>query len=188
MIENIYSDDKIIKGIAENSSEAINWVYNHIQPMIIKWIIAKGGQYEIAEDVFQEGMLVLFHQCQKEDFILTSKLSTYLLAICKRLWYKNLQQNKNIHLEEDISMYEFHDIDIGIKEKEEEEIAFNQINKALEQLGSPCKDLIKAFYLEEKNMIEIAELFNYSNANTAKTQRYKCMNRLRNIMKLNSRS
>lgn len=184
MKENLYSDDQIIKGIAANSTEAIAWIYKHIQPMIIKWIIAKGGQYEVAEDVFQEGMLVLFHQSQKEDFILTSKLSTYLLAICKRLWYKNLQQNKNMHWEHDFTIHEIHDLDNDLKEKEEKEIAFNRLNKALEQLGSPCMELIKAFYLEEKNMVEIAELFNYSNANTAKTQKYKCMNRLKNIMKL----
>ena len=51
----------------------------------------------------------------------------------------------------------------------------------MDQLGYPCNELLKAFYLESKNMQDIAEKFRYTNAENAKTQKYKCLTRLKKI-------
>lgn len=177
-----YSDQTILEGISNNASFAIEYVYDHIKPMIMKWLYARGGQTEQAEDVFQEAMMVLFHQSKNEDFVLTSKLSTYLLAICKRLWYKQITQDKKTVLQEDFSEEEWTYSEDAIKAKEEKEEDFKRLDQALIELGSPCKELLEAFYLDNRNLEELVELFDYSNTNTAKTQRYKCMNRLRKIM------
>jgi predicted DNA-binding protein YlxM (UPF0122 family) len=53
------------------------------------------------------------------------------------------------------------------------------MNFALGFLGEPCKSLIEDFYLNEMSLIEITEKYGYSNSDTAKTQKYKCLMRLR---------
>lgn len=55
------------------------------------------------------------------------------------------------------------------------------MQKAILGLGEPCKSLLEAFYLEKKNMQEIATIFGYTNAENAKTQKYKCLIRLKKI-------
>jgi hypothetical protein len=55
------------------------------------------------------------------------------------------------------------------------------MEKAILGLGEPCKSLLEAFYIEKKNMQEIAVGFGYTNAENAKTQKYKCLMRLKKI-------
>ncbi|HKZ67104.1 MAG TPA: hypothetical protein VJ111_12135, partial [Chitinophagaceae bacterium] len=58
---------------------------------------------------------------------------------------------------------------------------FEMMAKAINNLGEPCKSLLEAFYLQKKNMQEIAINFGYTNAENAKTQKYKCLMRLKKI-------
>jgi hypothetical protein len=55
------------------------------------------------------------------------------------------------------------------------------MGKSILGLGEPCKSLLHAFYIEKKSMQEIAGSFGYTNAENAKTQKYKCLMRLKKI-------
>jgi len=58
---------------------------------------------------------------------------------------------------------------------------FQLMEKALSSLGEPCKSLLEAFYLQKKNMSDIASGFGYTNSDNAKNQKYKCLMRLKKI-------
>jgi hypothetical protein len=51
----------------------------------------------------------------------------------------------------------------------------------MQRIGEPCKSLLQAFYIEKKSMPEIAVAFGYTNADNAKTQKYKCLIRLKKL-------
>ena len=68
-----------------------------------------------------------------------------------------------------------------IEKHHEFEINVNKLKSCLDQIGNPCKTLLTAFYFENKSMNEIAELLGYTNAENAKTQKYKCLNRIRSL-------
>jgi hypothetical protein len=55
------------------------------------------------------------------------------------------------------------------------------MEKALASIGEPCKSLLEAFYLQKRNMSEIAGNFGYTNADNAKNQKYKCLMRLKKL-------
>jgi len=52
---------------------------------------------------------------------------------------------------------------------------------ALLQLGEPCKTIIEDYYLQSKSMQDICEKFGYTNSDNAKTQKYKCLKRLKKL-------
>jgi hypothetical protein len=52
---------------------------------------------------------------------------------------------------------------------------------AMYKIGEPCKSLLDAYYLQKKSMQDIATEFGYTNADNAKTQKYKCLLRLKKI-------
>jgi hypothetical protein len=58
---------------------------------------------------------------------------------------------------------------------------FLMMEKALASIGEPCKSLLEAFYLQKRNMSEIAGNFGYTNADNAKNQKYKCLMRLKKL-------
>ena len=69
--------------------------------------------------------------------------------------------------------------DIAIHEKRNADFAI--MDRAMNSLGEPCKSLLEAFYMQKKGMQEIAGIFGYTNAENAKTQKYKCLVRLKKL-------
>lgn len=180
-----YSDTELLASIATGDSAAISTIYKLYHPMLIKWICSRGGKEEDAEDSFQDAVMVLFEKAQNPEFCLTCKISTYLFAVCKRIWLKKLEQNiPSVALDQDDEegggvQLEAEEIDIQKFLAEEQH--FKQLDAALKTLGEPCAGLLKAFYVEQKSMKDIASEFNYTNSENAKTQKYKCLNRLRKL-------
>lgn len=149
------------------------------------WIMNNGGGESDAADVFQEAMVVLFEKSQTEDFRLTCKIGTYLFAVSKHLWYKKLQQMQKQPglLPDNAGADDGRDwaYDEDIKVHRERELHYEQLDAALDQLGEPCRSLLKAFYHQDKSMQQIAADFGYTNPDNAKTQKYKCLNRLKKL-------
>ena len=68
-----------------------------------------------------------------------------------------------------------------INAHKERELHYEQLDTALEQIGEPCRSILKAYYHHDKSMQEIASDFGYTNPDNAKTQKYKCLTRLKKI-------
>ena len=58
---------------------------------------------------------------------------------------------------------------------------FILMETAMNKIGEPCKSLLDGYYLQKKSMQEIAEIFGYTNSDNAKTQKYKCLVRLKKL-------
>ncbi len=183
MTKVFYTDTELLTGLASGNREAVTAIYKQYHSVLTKWILSRGGLEADAEDVFQEALVVLFEKSKAPEFCLTCKLSTYLFAVSKRLWFKKVERAANYYAlnteEEEDGDFAAYDDDLQLFIEKEEQ--YDQLTKALSQLGEPCNALLKAFYEERKNMQEIAETFQYTNAENAKTQKYKCLTRLRKI-------
>ena len=57
------------------------------------------------------------------------------------------------------------------------------IRSLVEQLGAPCAPLLIGFLWENKSMNELAQELGYSSADSAKTQKSKCMNKVKTFVK-----
>lgn len=180
-----HTEQQLLAGLAKGERHATEQVYRQHVKVISIWIQQSGGSESDAADVFQEAMVVLYEKAQHEDFRLSCKIGTYLFAVSKHIWYKRLQKAQrqpdslpgNAGTEEGADwVYED-----DLNSHREREAHFEQLNEALDQLGEPCRSLLKAFYHQDKSMQQIATEFGYTNPDNAKTQKYKCLNRLRKI-------
>jgi len=181
----INTEQQLLAELAAGNRPAAERVYRQHHPTVVHWIINNGGTESDAEDIYQEAMVILYEKSQSEDFRLTCKIGTYLFAISKHLWYKRLQQMQRQpgYLPENTGSEEGRDwiYEDEIKVHEERESHYNQLNQALNQLGEPCASLLRAFYTQDKSMQQIASEFGYTNPDNAKTQKYKCLTRLRKL-------
>ena len=103
-----------------------------------------------------------------------------MYSVSRRLWLKKLQQTRRFTSDfgdPDSVVPVEEDLDEHVKRDQE----FGMMEKAILGLGEPCKSLLEAFYIQKKNMQEIADSFGYTNAENAKTQKYKCLMRLKKI-------
>jgi RNA polymerase sigma factor (sigma-70 family) len=182
------TEQQLLAALAQGEREATEQIYRQNYRIINGWLLKNGGSATDADDLFQEAMVVLFSKSQSEEFRLTCSVGTYLFAISKHLWYKKLQRKSrdpialldntgNDDEENDSGIAYEEDIDAH----EEREAHYNQLDEALEQIGEPCRSILKAYYHQDKSMQEIAADFGYTNTDNAKTQKYKCLTRLKKI-------
>jgi RNA polymerase sigma factor (sigma-70 family) len=177
---NKLTDNEIILGILNNSSSTLQYLYKSHFPMIFKLIINNNGNEDDAKDIYQEGIIILHDKIKSGDFELTSKLKTFLYSVCRRLWLKRLNQKSRFS--ENIKDYEDHFIvEPEIANHEEKDQQFEIMGTALSQLGEPCKTIIEDFYMNNQSMQDICDKFGYTNADNAKTQKYKCLQRLKKL-------
>jgi len=142
--------------------------------------MVNSGTETEAKDVYQEAIIAFYERLQQKDFVLTCKIKTYLYAICKRLWLKRLSEKKRgpIRMDDAESFPELEDELWRIDENERQ---YEVMTKALQQLGEPCHTIIQDFYIHNLTMDQIRDKFGYTNADNAKNQKYKCLQRLKKI-------
>ncbi len=179
-MEFISNELALLHGLAKSDTASIEKIYKDNYSMIQSLVLNNNGSADDAADIFQETMIVLYDKSRSSDFELNCKLKTYIYSISRRLWLKKLQQNQrttNIYdNSEDIVAVED---ELDIHEKKNNEFVI--MEEALAKVGEPCKTLLEEFYIHKKQMQEIAEIFGYTNADNAKTQKYKCLVRLKKL-------
>lgn len=176
----IETEKALLEGLANHDSGAIETIYKENYSTIQAFIVKNNGFPDDARDIFQEAMIVLFEKAKSNSFVLSCQIKTYLYSVCRRLWLKKLQQqNRNYPAFELIE--EIIPVDDEIESHEKINSDFNLMELALMKLGEPCKGILNAYYVQKKSMPEIAEAFGYTNADNAKTQKYKCLMRLKKI-------
>jgi RNA polymerase sigma factor (sigma-70 family) len=174
------TDSEIVFGILNNSESAIKRLYVAYFPMVLQLIINNSGTPDDAKDIYQEAIIVLYNKIKKGDFELNSKLKTFLYSVCRRLWLKRLSQMNRYGGD----LHDFQDhlpVEDDVEEQGERDIQFGKMQGALGMLGEPCKTIIEDFYIHNRSMQEICESFGYTNADNAKTQKYKCLQRLKKL-------
>lgn len=178
------SDRELLEGLSNHEEKVLELLYKLFFPMVLHMVINNHGTEDDAKDLFQETMIVLYDKSKEPEFTLEAKLKTYLYAVAKRLWLKQLnRQNKVPSKSSDFNNEELEDSlpDDDIQDHNEKEERFKVLSEALLKLGEPCKSLLEDFYLRQMSMQEIADKFGYTNPDNAKTQKYKCLNRLKKL-------
>jgi RNA polymerase sigma factor (sigma-70 family) len=174
------NEKDLLTGLARNDRNAVEIIYRENFNMVQSLVVNNNGSADDARDIFQEAMIVLFENVKKEGFELNCQIKTYVYSVSRRLWLKRLQ-----HLgryASDVGNIEATvPVEDEVENHERKNIEFEMMDVAISKLGEPCKSLIEAFYLQKKNMQEIAADFGYTNADNAKNQKYKCLMRLKKI-------
>jgi RNA polymerase sigma factor (sigma-70 family) len=144
--------------------------------MVINYVLKNSGDEDEARDLFQDAIVVLWQKVSGGDFVLTSKISTFLFGVCQNIWQKELKRK----LKNSGEMQEgSHEIELDKEEK------IRIIHESLNKLGASCKEILVYYYFENRNMTDIAELMGFGSSDTAKSKKYKCKQELDRYIKEN---
>ena len=148
--------------------------------MVQTMVTANAGSKDDAADIFQETVIVLFEKVKTGNFELTSQLKTFIYSVARRIWLKKLQQQQRFTKQAD-DLEEITPVEDEIEQHEKLQNDFTLMETSMAKVGEPCKSLLEAYYLQKKHMNVIAQEFGYTNADNAKTQKYKCLVRLKKL-------
>ena len=176
----ISQDKSLLEGLAKEDRVSVEQIYRDNYTMIQSLILNNSGTTDDAADIFQEAMIVLFEKSRSPGFELNCQLKTYLYSVCRRLWLKKLQQMQRFGRTAD-EVEEVIPVEDDLEMHEKRQLDFNIMENAMNKIGEPCKSLLEAYYIQKKQMLQIATEFGYTNADNAKTQKYKCLVRLKKL-------
>ncbi len=173
------NEKTLLQGLARNDRKAVETIYKENYNMVQALVINNSGSSEDARDIFQETMIVLYEKAKSGTFELNCQIKTFVYSVSRRLWLKRLMHQNRFQISE--TEDELVMVEEEVDDHEQRNSEFNMMEKAMGGLGEPCRSLLEAFYLQKRSMQEIASSFGYTNAENAKTQKYKCLMRLKKL-------
>lgn len=173
---------RILDGFWKDDYKTIAEFYENEFSKIAFIITKNNGTIEDAKDVFQDAVVILMDNFTwgKLDLINCS-LGTYIYSISRNLWYSQLRAIKKE--KEFVDLEQHNAVDISADYYTEEPEDYERVNSAISGLGKPCKELLELFYFENHSWETIAMVMGYSSPASAKNQKYKCLQRVRSILK-----
>ncbi len=175
------SDQKILEFFKNGQREKAFAQLYQLYPKIEKLILSKGGRKQDASDVFQEALIVLYRKLQSSNFKLTASFYTYLYSVSRYIWSDTQKQHSNP--ETSGSQNELVDFEEEISKTIHEEKKYRFAENAFSELGERCQRLLLMFYHKKMSFKEIANVMQFKSEKIAKNQKYKCLQKAKDIFK-----
>ena len=166
---------------AENKGKVLSYLRRKYSPMPDDDLL----------DIYQESLTALFSNIQEGKLKnLTSSLFTYFLRICINQTLKFLGKQQKVESLSDDSTLVNKDVFLDEKIDElfklcmEEEETLSQseliVRSILEIMPETCRNIFRGYYWDNLTTATIADMFGFANANSVKSQKYKCLQKFRN--------
>ncbi len=184
--EGIILDKKLMDALLNNDG----WAYYYMQmkffPAITAMILVHGGTEEDAKDIIMDGIYALIKNIREGKYELRSstRLKSYFIKVCKNIWLDKLKKEvKHIKISIDSTLDTLENIPMD--EIDEEILTSRQkIVKELLEYSSPkCRQLLIHYYYYGMSHKEIAKKLGYSNEHSSKTQKMKCLKKIKEIIR-----
>lgn len=134
----------------------------------------------LVDNCYQDAIIILAENAQKGKIQrLNSSLGTYLFAVGKYLLFKAL---KTESLTSEIPE-EYADM-MGFETFEEDanDEVLIKLQHKLQELGPKCREILKLFYYQSKNLDEITQLMGYESKDVLKSTKSRCLKSLKDLM------
>lgn len=180
------TDAQLVHEIAHGNNAAFTELYERYRSEFICYIRKsyKGNDEEIF-DLYQDTCVALWSN------ITSQRLTVAKLSVSLKTYLFTIGHNKLVDIYRSCS-YKFktqfienldYKKDYNSEHQDECSERESIIRQAVNAMTEPCNSILTLYYWDDKSMREIAELKDYSNADSAKSQKNKCMSKLKAYVK-----
>lgn len=180
------TDTEYIAAFRVNDQRAITLFYDKHREDFLRAI---GGYYRILNpdllaEIFQEAVLRLWKNITSgklSESNLSSSLAGYLYSVGK-LVALEIFRREGINVKKTVDEEEMSRLmadafaDTWLGRESEQEVS---VRRAVYDMGDPCAPLLLMFYWDSLTLDAIADKLKYKDANSAKSQKYKCIQKLK---------
>ncbi|QMW00590.1 RNA polymerase sigma factor [Spirosoma foliorum] len=173
-------DPQLLNQLRAGDNQGFDKLYRQCYLSIEHFVVQNSGNQDEAKDLFQETLLVLLTNLQSPDFQVTSSLKTYVFAISKNLWLKQLKKSArwtSLDDADEVSCF------VPPVELETPPSAYESVIAILKKLTIRCQTLLSAIFFTSKQITDIVKDDGYSNLHSAQNQKYKCLQQARKVSK-----
>lgn len=181
------TDEEILKALRGDDAGALQAVYRQYREPCLRFLLARVIDQQIpdrqglAVELFTESLIVLTQNVRSGRLTeLTARLDTYLNAVARNLYRKLRRRGREEYRDPNELPQRLVD---PHEEEPTDDPAGSEERKLLyarmRELGPRCRQLLVHFYFLELDWNTVADMLGYKNAASAKTNKAKCMARLR---------
>jgi RNA polymerase sigma factor (sigma-70 family) len=179
------SDQEVFERLKAGDQEAFGLVYQRLKKEFSPFFLKKYRfLQETVEDLFHECAEVFLANVRNNKIEKLSSIAAYLVGVGKNIVNTRIKSPSFFLQELDDTMTQRYEAVLGPEiDPEDIEHRIHLMERCMELLGEPCRTLIKLSETSDLSMEEISQITGHKNADSAKTQKYKCLKRLRDIIK-----
>jgi RNA polymerase sigma factor (sigma-70 family) len=171
--------DEVI-GLVTLDQLSFNELYEREFPPIARLVLSHGGTVETACDIFQDAMVILLEKIQQGKLTLSASIGTYLNSVCRHILGDQFRRNKRDQRMKAWFTEKYRDDIFFPWEKPD---PYARVAEVMDRIGEPCKALLEWFYYRQKDWESIASALGYKDAASARNQKYKCLEKIRSLVK-----
>jgi DNA-directed RNA polymerase specialized sigma24 family protein len=151
-------------------------LYRESFPDFARMVRRMGGSLEEAKDSFHDALLIYLEKAKAGKLQIHSSPRAYLLGTAKICWLHTRKKGTMQSLPEGF--------EAAMPEDPDTEERENILLDSLQKSGKKCLELLKAFYYDHCSMDHIAGRFGFKGRRSATVQKYKCLEKVRNEIKI----
>ncbi len=198
-----WTDEQMVAAVASHNEAMMERFYRDSKAYFRSHAGALFVADEQVDDLFQEAMVHLWreietHRIEVREGVLcrwsegqavpmTSSLFTFLLAIAKRKHWELLRKDSRLQLTDEANVLDVLDRSRYADDDEvtdETEAREHVVADAVLGMSDRCRQILTLFYYEQRSLDEILAIRPENTSKVGlKTSKYKCMQRLRDVVK-----
>jgi DNA-directed RNA polymerase specialized sigma24 family protein len=167
--------------VIEHNDKLFRELYEQCFPAVARFVSKMNGSFDDARDIFHDALIVYYEKTHASEFI-SESVEAYLVGISKHLWIRKFKSEHRL-----VSFTDSERL-IEIPENFFPEPRTKMLLRFLERTGEKCLELLRSFYFEKDPMKLLAGRMGYRTIHSATVQKYKCLEKLRDLVKEKSLS
>ncbi|MEM7367133.1 MAG: sigma-70 family RNA polymerase sigma factor [Bacteroidota bacterium] len=178
--------EHIIGSIRQGDKQALHSLYLKHRVGFTEWAQKRYNcTAETATDIYQESIIVMYENIVEGKLTeLTGSIRNYLFGIGKfKLMERSRKSSRWSSMEElrqTETEWQFEGKNSDIHHQLELSEQQKQLRQMLASLGSPCREILSWFYYDRFSMEAICSRLGYKSSDVVKSQKARCMRKLRN--------
>lgn len=187
-----YSTAEILQGIRNGNNKVLSYIYESYFDSVRKMVIAKNGNEDLAHDVIQESLVVIYKKTKDEKFqIEKSSFLTYFLAVCRITLFNIYNSGSKDMLPYSIQLNE-DDEDLASDLVEEEKLIVDGIkeqlfHKHINNIPESCVKVLQMVMAGFKSE-DIARKLNFASGSYVRKKKKICLDTLIEMIKKDPKS
>ncbi|WP_223034174.1 RNA polymerase sigma factor [Hanstruepera marina] len=176
--------EKLFLLIRQGDIKVLEAIYKENRKAFLNFGLKYNLDKETILDIYQDAIIAFTENIINGKVLaLNSSVKTYLFSIGKYLIFKNLKKDSKLEtLDLDENRLNFYVNSIDSTYSETTNDNKKLIESCLDKLGEQCQKVLKLFYYNGLTLEEIQEHLNYSNYNTVKSQKSRCLKNLKELI------
>lgn len=177
-----YTIQHFIIDLKKDSRKLFEFIYKTYYPPVRAFVTNSKGNEQDAKDVFQDAVMAIIRNFNEKKLKSSSTLfRTYLLAICKHIWYNQLRLPGKETLNEP-DLVETYRFDEELMQSLDDSIERQIFQKNFKKLDEPCQKILK-YHLKKMPDKKIAGKVRIKDVSYLKKRKHLCKEKLIKLIK-----